>query len=211
MKIVVSEPSDGDLGPFLDLTASHRDVAEVSVARTGRETAEAVRSSEFDVLVFPDEWAEMCRAIRVSLGLTAANGPSFVVATDKVTPSLIVKSALYGFEGAVPARVEPAEALSRVIDIARGVNRLDDEPLLGNLGLRPGTLARKISAGDGVDREISDLVAAGLTDADIARVTGLSLQVVRNRVEGLLHANGLTHRTQLAVLRASLWEVPDFL
>lgn len=49
------------------------------------------------------------------------------------------------------------------------------------------------------DREIAMLVAAGLTDRQIARYVFLSPQTVRNRISRTLAALGLANRTQLAV------------
>jgi DNA-binding NarL/FixJ family response regulator len=50
----------------------------------------------------------------------------------------------------------------------------------------------------------------GLTDQDISTAMQLSLQSVRNHIESLLNANELSNRTQLAVLRAIDWSIPDF-
>lgn len=61
------------------------------------------------------------------------------------------------------------------------------------------------------DRHIADLVGIGLTDEEIARVIDRSLQHTRNRIEHLLFSNDLTHRTQLAVIRASLTNVKGLL
>jgi DNA-binding CsgD family transcriptional regulator len=94
--------------------------------------------------------------------------------------------------------------------IVTGRVRLDNEPILRDLGLPPGLLARGLEVEPGDDTDIADLVGAGLPDADIAVTMGASVQTVRNRIEHILHANGLSHRTQLAVVRASLVKVPDF-
>jgi len=210
LKVVIGQPQSGALQPFVDAASSRDDLEVVGVTNSGRETADALRNGRVDALVFPDDWAELCRAIRVSLGLTSATGPSFVVGAQTLTAPLIVKSALYGFDGAVPALSAPSESVGRLVDIAHGSSHLTDEPLVRELGIRSGALARKVSLGDSIDREIADLLATGLTDDHIARVLSTSIQHVRNRIEQLLHSNGLTHRTQLAVLKAALWEAPDF-
>lgn len=74
--------------------------------------------------------------------------------------------------------------------------------------MSPGLLARELVFRDSNDRLVSDLVATGLTDDDMALAMGWTIQKVRNQIEHLLSANELTHRTQLAVIRASLLKVP---
>lgn len=210
LKVFVSEPEPGGFSEFIGASSARGDIEIVGVGRTGLELATAIDSGDFDALVFPDAWAEMCRAIRVSSGLSNSTGPSFVVGATTVTSPLIIKSALFGFDGVVPARTSPHDAASRVVDIVAGTFNLANEPLVRELGLRPGALSRKITAEDDTDHGIAELLATGLSDDDIAKVTGHSVQVVRNRIEHMIHANGLEHRTQLAVLKASLWEVPEF-
>jgi DNA-binding NarL/FixJ family response regulator len=55
-----------------------------------------------------------------------------------------------------------------------------------------------------------DLVGAGLSDEAISGTLKISIQEVRNRIEGLLTSNGLSSRTHLAVARASHVVIPDF-
>lgn len=210
LKLVVSHPTTGPLQSFIDAANGRDDLEVVGVARTGRETVEAIRTTGVDALVFSDDWTELCRAIRVSLGLASGHGPAFIVGADEPNPALIVKSALYGFDGAVPARSHPEVAIPQIFEIADGTRSLVDEPVVRELGIRTGSLSRKVTLDDRLDHEIADLVAAGLPDDDIAVVLRCSVQSVRNRVEHLMNANGLTHRTQLAVLKAAVWEVPDF-
>jgi DNA-binding NarL/FixJ family response regulator len=57
---------------------------------------------------------------------------------------------------------------------------------------------------------VVELVGSGLTDADIATALRMTPQDVRNRIEAAMVLNGLTHRTQLAILQVLNWRVPDF-
>jgi len=50
-----------------------------------------------------------------------------------------------------------------------------------------------------VDERIVDFVAQGLADKQIAKVMGLSVQTIRNRVSRMLIDSGLRNRTELAV------------
>lgn len=210
VRLCVSESEAGALQSFIQAAGSSGSIEVVGVARSGRETADAVRAGDIDALLFPDEWSELCRAIRVSVGVSRETGPSFIVGATDVSSPLLVKAALYGFEGATAAKSDPAGSLAQIADIVAGTRSLTDEPVVRELGLAVGALAREVAMDDENDREIADLVASGLPDADIARIMSVPLQRVRKRIEHLLHENGLTYRTQLAVLRAAVWKVPDF-
>lgn len=83
-------------------------------------------------------------------------------------------------------------------------------PSLQGLSHLRGLLARELIFEDADDQPVADLVGTGLSDDDIARVMGWTIQPVRNRIENLLASNELTSRTQLVVLRASRLKVPDF-
>jgi DNA-binding NarL/FixJ family response regulator len=110
----------------------------------------------------------------------------------------------------VEASTPIESAVERIASVVAGTSTLESEPALRDLGLSPGLLARELVFRDSNDRLVSDLVATGLTDDDIALAMGWTIQKVRNQIEHLLSANELNHRTQLAVIRASLLKVPDF-
>ena len=98
----------------------------------------------------------------------------------------------------------------RIKQIIDGRLLINDDPALQSLGVSAGLFTRQIVIDDPVDQHIADLVGTGMPDDDIARIMDIPVQAVRNRIEGLLVANGLTYRTQLAVIQASLVKVPDF-
>lgn len=210
LKLFVGESKSGEFDSLIGAANSREDIDVVGVGSTGREVAQAIKSIDFNALIVPQSWAEMGRALRITFGSAPGSKPSFIIGTDELTAALVVKVALYGFDAAVPATSDPSSALHEIAQVATGTRPLSAEPLLHKLGLQQGVLARELILVDTSDSEVADLVGSGLPDSDIAQVTGKSIQQVRNVIEGLLHANGLTYRTQLAVLRSASWRIPDF-
>lgn len=180
------------------------------VGRTGREVAEAIKDPGIDAFAFPAEWAELSRSIRISRGLSLGEPPAFVLVATDATPPLVLKSHLYGFDGVISTSM-PAERLdAKVRGILDGPDHVSNDPVVRAVGIAHGLLARVPVIGGGDDRDVADLVGAGLTDPEISDILGIDIQRVRNSVERLIAANGLKYRTQLAVLVTSLVDVPDF-
>ena len=205
LKLFIGDTQESQLQPLLSAAREHPNVEIVGVGHTGREVARAVRHEDVNALIFPDSLAELCRAIRISVGATSPPLTSFIVGSNEISLALGVKSALYGFDGAVSLQDEPRIIFGKIEEIVVGNDHDPSEPLLEDLGLRHGLLAKEFKATSPDDRLVADLVGAGLPDKDIASITGRNVQDVRNTFERLLHTYGLTYRTQLAVLRASSW------
>jgi DNA-binding NarL/FixJ family response regulator len=210
LKLFVGGPSLGSLDSLL-VAAEHRDDVEVvGVGRNGKDLAHAVKSLDVNALVVPHSWAELGRALRITLKSAPGTMPAYILGAEELSPSILVKTALFGYDGAVSVSNDPEVTLNEIGEIVQGRKPMGNVELLQHLGLRQGALARELRVDQPGDAEVADLVGAGLPDSDIATITGLSIQQVRNAVERLLHINGLTYRTQLAVLRAASWPVPDY-
>lgn len=210
LRLFVGEPNPSGLGPLITAAEQRDDVEVVGVGANGKDLAHAVKTLDINALVVPHSWAELGRALRITLGSAPGTAPAYILGADELSPSLIVKTALYGFDGAVAVAADPQVALHKIDEIVRGERPLVTDELLQRLGLRHGALACEMKFVAPGDAEIADLVGTGLPDSDIAKITGRSIQQVRNAVERLLHANGLAYRTQLAVLRTASWPVPDY-
>ncbi len=210
LRLFIGDTQESELQPLLSAANEHPNVEIVGVGHTGREVSRAVRQEDVNALIFPNSLAELCRAIRISASTASPPPPSFIVGSDEISLALEVKASLYGFDGAVSIQDEPQVIFGKIEEIVVGSDRDPSDPLLEDLGLRPGLLAKEFKTTNPDDRLVADLVGAGLPDKDIASITGKNVQDVRNTIERLLHANDLTYRTQLAVLRASSWKVPDF-
>lgn len=207
VKLFATSPP-GD--PLVDIVAalrSHSSIDVIGVGETGRETVEAIRAVSPDALVFADSLSDLARAIRISAGIPLQSSPTMVLAAERISRPLLVRSLAYGFDAVLPIDDTPEATASRIAEIVDGHHRLADETNLDSPA--PGILSRILVTHDPIDREIADLVGSGLGDDEIARVTGRSIQDVRNRIEGIIDANNLSTRTHLAVMRAAQIVVPD--
>jgi two-component system response regulator DevR len=73
--------------------------------------------------------------------------------------------------------------------VARMTTEPAEDPRLGSLGLR--------------EKQILELIAAGLTNREIGERLNLAEKTIKNYVSSLLSKLGLQHRTQAAILRLS--------
>ena len=133
-----------------------------------------------------------------------------VLAAPERSDPVIVRAALYGFDGIIALADDPADRLRRISAAIDGSESPADEPLVQRLGIPHGLLVREFVASGERDREVADLVGVGLDDRAIATTMSVPVQEVRNTIERLLSTNGLTSRTHLAVVRAGRVIVPDF-
>lgn len=197
-------------GDFVASLGTHPVIDVVGVGSDGRDAVDAIRSAEVDALLFGEEYSDLARTIRLSLGIPLNSSPAMVLAAEGVSKGVIVRSIACGFDGLVAITDPTVTAADRLVNIVNGQNLLVNEPLLGEINYTPGLLARTLVSDSPLNSEVLDLVGAGLDDGAIARLLGIGIQDVRNHIEGLLHANGLTSRTHLAVARASHVVIPDF-
>lgn len=208
--IFAAAPTAGPFGSFLESLRTHPSIDLIGVGTTGLETVEAIRSHPVDALIFADVYADLARVVRLSAHPPTDGWPSMVLAAAQRTDSVLVRSVLYGFDEVVALDEDPSSNLRRITAAADGAERLTSETPVKQLGVLHGLLVRDFVAPEERDVEVADLVGVGLDDREIATVMSITVQEVRNRVEGLLHANGLPSRTHLAVMRAGRVIVPDF-
>lgn len=123
-----------------------------------------------------------------------------VVLAQDPTPTLLVAAAQTGFDDVVDV-AQPIEALvGQLQAIADGRRDLRSHPIWKMLEYPVDMTKLEVVAADEVDRQIVGLIAAGLSDREIADLVYLSCQTVRNRVSRLLERCGARNRTQLALL-----------
>lgn len=208
--IFAAVPTAGPFGSFLESLRAHPSIDLVGVGTTGLETVEAIRSHPVDALLFADVYADLARVVRLSAHPPANGWPSMVLAAAQRSDSVLVRSVLYGFDEVVALDEDPSSNLRRISAAADGAERLTSGIPVKQLGVLHGLLVRDFVVSEERDVEVADLVGVGLDDREIAAVMSITVQEVRNRVESLLHANGLPSRTHLAVMRAGRVIVPDF-
>lgn len=123
-----------------------------------------------------------------------------VVVTGRATPTLLVVAAQTGFDDVVEAD-QPSEAVATQLrELVEGRRDLRAHPIWRMLDYPTDMTRLEVVMADEVDRQIVGLVAAGLSDREIADLVYLSCQTVRNRVSRLLDRCGARNRTQLALL-----------
>lgn len=208
VRLFATASTGDDLSRLTAEFRSRPEVHVVGVGTTGRETVAALREEPIDALLFSPNLADIARVIRISGRIPMNSSPALVVAAESISHARRATSLAYGFDSILPTSVGAEVAANRLIEIVDGQHRLTNETPVDRQ--TPGLLARALVADDPVDREIADLVGSGLDDDDIARVTGRSIQDVRNRIEHIIDANRLSTRTHLALLRAAQINVPDF-
>lgn len=207
VKLFATTPPGDPLAKIVNTFQSHPNIEVVGTGDTGRDTVEALARHQIDAVIFSWSRADIARVIRMSGRVPENSSPALVVASESVSQPFRVTSLAYGFDSVLPIAHGPEAAATRLLEISAGHHRLTDEASIDSL--TPGLLARTLIADDPVDREIADLVGSGLGDDEIARVTGRSIQEIRNRLEAIIHANNLSTRTHLAVMRAAQIVVPD--
>lgn len=210
LSVFATAPGAEPFGSFLDSLRASPTVNLVGVGTTGRETIEAIRTNPVDALIFAKEYADLARTVRLSARLPLNGRPSLLLVAPERTDPVVVRSALYGFDGFIALEDDPSDWLRRITAVVDGSERPADEPLVRQLGIPHGLLVREFVAPGERDQQVADLVGVGLDDRAIATTMAIPVQEVRNRIEGLLAVNGLASRTHLAVIRAGHVIVPDF-
>ena len=188
----------------------HAAIDFVGTAHTGVATVDLLRNSNAEVILTTSDWVDVMRTVRFSVGIETSKHPRIVVEAPQVDTPTLIRIASYGFDGVISSSLSSENAIDRLKKIADGSNTISEEPAVQALGITPGMLTRELIFSDDIQRSICDLLASGLSDEEISSVLRLSMQVVRNSIEAILHANSLTRRTQLAVMHASLIRIPDF-
>ena len=208
LRLVIGDSPQLPLDRLVGELTSTDAIEVVDRVATGRRAVEALKSRPVDIFMFPSDWFDLARMIRTCLD--TASTTSYVVAADSPSRVQVVRALQYGYEGVVDTGQHAEAVTNHLAGIAAGHVSLHDHPTLASLDLEPGLLARQLTFPTSLDADVADLIASGLTDTDIAETMALPLQTVRNRVEALLSANELSHRTQLAILRILSWKIPDF-
>lgn len=210
LQVFVTAPRTEPFASFVDSLRTHPDVDLVGTGSTGRELVEAIRHDPVDAVIVADEYADLARTVRLSARLPLNGRPTVLLAAPERNGPVVVRSALYGFDGIIALEDDPDDRLRRITAVVEGSERPGDEPLVQRLGIPHGLLVREFIATEERDRQVADLVGVGLDDRAIAATMSIPVQEVRNRIEGLLSVNGLASRTHLAVIRAGHVIVPDF-
>jgi len=117
------------------------------------------------------------------------------------TPRALALARLHGFDDVVDAKDldAPLDAfVDRLEKVVSAPSETSSSPDLIDVYTMVDK-SRTLAVSDAVDERIVDFVAQGLADKQIAKVLGLSVQTIRNRVSRMLIDSGPRNRTELAV------------
>ncbi|RJQ42576.1 MAG: DNA-binding response regulator [Gaiellales bacterium] len=175
----------------------------VGEAGTAAEAVEMSLSLRPDVVLMdvrlPDESGiEACRKIR-----SAKPGIRVLMLTSYSDDEAIFSSILAGASGYLLKRLEAEQLYRAVIDVGQGKSLLD--PTINQAVIKRIQEICNGGPGRGIDsltereREILKLIAAGLTNREIADRIYLSEKTVRNYITSIFDKLDVSHRTEAAV------------
>lgn len=208
MKLLMCDGPEGSLLPLTQTLGDLPNITIVDVVHTGREMVEALADTQVDLSVLAPEILDLDLAIEKSRKRVLVARK--VVATDNPSIPLIVKAYQYGINDVVPMTSETAPALERLSRAFEGTSAIEDHPVIKSLQVKSGQFKKNIRHTDDTDINILQLLSVGMTDEEISTAISLNIQLVRNRIAHLIHLNELFNRTQLAILQATNWVIPDF-
>ena len=183
-----------------ELLGSQAGVRVVGEAATVAEALARVPAVHPDVAILdarlPDgSGIDVCRDIR-----SAMPDVRCLILTSYDDNDAVLAAIMAGASGYLLKEVRGAAIVQAVRDVAAGKSLLDPavtERLFARLR-RPPADARYESLTER-EREVLDLIAAGLTNREIAERLFLAEKTVKNYVSGLLAKLGMRSRTQAAV------------
>lgn len=210
MNVLLCESAYSPLTTVADLLQQVPDVNVVSVARTGRHAVDVLNREAVDVSIHSEDTVELSRFIRNALHDDVSSSVARVVATPHPATPLLVKAHQFGFDGVIQLPRTPEQIAADLVNVVSRRTSLSEHPTIKSLNLTPGILTRTLTYSNQLESGIADLVGIGLSDTEIAETLQITLQAVRNHIEQLLRDNQLSTRTQLAVLHAINWSIPDF-
>ncbi len=182
------------------------DIRIVGEARTAAEALALARHLTPDVVVLdmrlPDRaGVEICGEIR-----DVAPGARILMCSGLADGSAFIEAAKAGADGFVSKEAGNDEIVDAVRRVASGAAVVGPESAGAAFRHLRSSPARepKLALLSEREREVLALLAEGLTNHEIAERLFLSDKTVRNHVSAVLHKLDLRHRTEAALLAATL-------
>ena len=177
----------------------------VGQAGTATEALAGIPATRPDVAVLdvrlPDgNGIDVCRQIRAAHPDTHC-----LMLTSHDDQDARLAAVLAGASGYLLKQLRTAGLIEAIRQAAAG-RTLFDPALITRVAdqLRHPPAQPRLAGLTSREREILELVAAGLTNRQISQLLGLAEQTANNHVASLLHKLGLHYRTQAALLAAQL-------
>jgi DNA-binding NarL/FixJ family response regulator len=185
---------------FASLLGAQPDFEVVACCLDGASCLAAIRSLTPDVVLLEDGFTDVTASDILAVVDDEALSSRLVFFTATVACGDLATALATGACGAISMNAKP-EALVQSLrlekpgsDLARVGNEANGIASFGNNVLAVLTVN---------ERTIMDLVAEGLSDSEIARVLGVSLEIVRIHIDHARQKLGINSRTELAALARS--------
>jgi DNA-binding NarL/FixJ family response regulator len=185
---------------FLRSSLTGDQLAVVAVAHDGAEGVEAVLRNDPDVVLM-DLRMPGVDGVRATREIRALpNAPAVLAMTTLDTDEHVLSALDAGAAGFILKTTAPDQLVRVVLAAAGGSSVLSPQALahLRDRGRAPATDPR-VAALPERDREVLDLVADGLSNAEIAQHLYLSEGTVKGSVSRLMTQLDCQNRTQLAL------------
>ncbi|HET6500120.1 MAG TPA: response regulator transcription factor [Amycolatopsis sp.] len=194
------------------MLSAEADLRVVGEAATAAEALARIPALRPDVAILdvrlPDgEGVTVCRDIRSSVD----RPPACLMLTSYADDEALFGAIIAGAAGYLLKQVSGTSLVEAVRTVAAGGSLLDDRLTSSVLNRLRGENARADSNYGLLspqERRVLDLIAAGLTNRQIAADLSLAEKTVKNYVSSLLHKLGFERRTEAAVYVAKRGRTP---
>lgn len=185
--------------------AAYEDLTVIGEARSGERAIELVRELRPDVLVIDLVMPGMggIEAIRVLSRSEPALG---IVGLSSYSDGERIRAAIEAGAHSYLVKSVDADSLARAVRGAAAGQSAFSPEVTRALAAKPTPDASGLSTLTARESEISDLVAKGRTNAEIAHGLDLSIFTVKNHVSSILMKLGVSTRTEAT---AVILTVPD--
>jgi two-component system response regulator DevR len=189
---------------LIDLLSGEPDFAVVGESGEAAGAAAAIVASGATVAILdgrlPDgSGIDVCRDVK-----SAAPGIRCLILTSFDDDEAVLAAVLAGADGYLLKEVRATSLVDAIRSVAGGAKLLDPavtERVLDRVRV-PGTGASPLGLLTPRETEILALIAAGMSNREIATTLFLAEKTVKNNVSGILSKLGMQRRTQAAVLGA---------
>ncbi|MET3843766.1 LuxR C-terminal-related transcriptional regulator [Bradyrhizobium sp. OAE829] len=200
VRLVIADRRPIVLQGFASLLGAQPDFEVVACCLDGASCLAAIRSLTPDVVLLDDGFTDVTASDILAVVDDEALSPRLVFFTDTVACGDLARALATGACGAIPMNAQPGALVQSLrlekpgSDLARVGNEANGIASFGNNVLAVLTVN---------ERTIMDLVAEGLSDSEIARVFGVSLEIVSMHIDHARQKLGINSRTELAALALS--------
>ncbi|CAB4651837.1 unannotated protein [freshwater metagenome] len=208
MNVLLCDSTTGSLSPLTQILDTTPEIQIVDVVRNGRDMAIALKSKDVHLSVLAPEVLDLDLVVEKSRGFRP-QVKKVVVASSPSVP-LVIKAHQFGVNDVISLDTDTASLVERFKMTIDGKSEIENHPVIQALHFKNGQFNKTVRHNDEDDLMILQLLSLGMTDQEIALVSQIPLQLVRNRIADLIVMNDLVNRTQLAVLQATNLVIPDF-